>query len=255
MTRVARVLWFASRPAFWGHALELARRKLRPRHDGETHKVQAHDWASARVVPVAEALAAVGLTGDLPTMPSALMDEAAERVKGAGAEMGGAGDLSLIHAAVMLSGAERVIETGVAYGWSSLAILSALEGRDGARLVSVDMPYPGRGNEPWVGIAVPDRLREKWTLLRIPDRPGVPRAISAQGGTIDLAHYDSDKSWYGRAYAIPLLWEALVPGGILIVDDIQDNMGFAAFVDEHKPDFAVTTAGSKFAAILRKPVA
>ncbi len=56
--------------------------------------------------------------------------------------MGGPGDLQLLHAAVYLSGAKRIIETGVAYGWSSLAILSAIEKRPEAKLVSVDMPYP-----------------------------------------------------------------------------------------------------------------
>jgi predicted O-methyltransferase YrrM len=152
-----------------------------------------------------------------------------------------------------LSGARRVIETGVAYGWSSLAILSALEGRDGARLVSVDMPYPGRGNEAWVGVAVPEDLRQNWSLLRLPDRPGIPRAVAEQGGTIDLAHYDSDKSWYGRMYAFPHLWKALTPGGLLLMDDIQDNMAFAEIAEEHGLEVAVTTSGGKFVGLTRKP--
>ena len=54
------------------------------------------------------------------------------------------------------------------------------------------------------------------------------------GGSIDLCHYDSDKSWWGRAYAF-LLWKALKPGGLFISDDIQDNMFFAEFVKLKSP--------------------
>src|SRR5262249_40277160 len=140
--------------------------------------------------------------------------------------MGGPGDVNLLYAAVKLSGAWRVVETGVAYGWSSLAILAALDGRDGARLVSVDMPYPKINNEAFVGIAVPERLRGRWRLIHAPDRHGLERAIAEAGGTIDLCHYDSDKSWWGRQYGFPLLWEALRPGGVFISDDVQDNMAF-----------------------------
>ncbi len=39
-----------------------------------------------------------------------------------------------------LKGAQRVVETVVAYGWSSLAILAAMQAGAGGRLVSVDMP-------------------------------------------------------------------------------------------------------------------
>ena len=72
---------------------------------------------------------------------------------------GAPGGLDLLHVAVECSDARCVVETGVAYGWSSLAILSALVGRGGAHLVSVDMAYPKMNNESFVGIVVPDRLR------------------------------------------------------------------------------------------------
>ena len=74
-------------------------------------------------------------------------------------KMGGAGDLSLIHAAARLSGARRAVETGVAYGWSSLAILAALAENRSGHLASVDMPYAKLNNEPFVGIVVTNSLR------------------------------------------------------------------------------------------------
>jgi len=169
--------------------------------------------------------------------------------------MGGAGDLNLLYAATALSDAVHIVETGVAYGWSSLAILAAIEGREGARLVSVDMPYPKMGNEDFVGIVVPEWLREKWDLVREPDRNGLKKAIARLGGSIDLCHYDSDKSWWGRQFGYRLLWEALRPGGIFISDDIQDNFSFKEFVDTHHVSYAVTGYEGKFVGITRKPMA
>jgi predicted O-methyltransferase YrrM len=99
---------------------------------------------------------------------------------------------------------------------------------------------------------VPERLRAGWEVIRKPDRPGVEEAIARHGGTVDLVHYDSDKSWWGRAYAFARLWAALRPGGLFISDDIQDNMFFAEFAKSTGLPFAVTTASGKFVGLLRK---
>ena len=71
-------------------------------------------------------------------------------------------------------------------------------------------------------------------------------------GEIDLCHYDSDKSWWGRAYAYPLLWNALKPGGLFISDDIQDNMYFANFAKSKSLPFAVTKSDGKYVGLIRK---
>ena len=95
-----------------------------------------------------------------------------------------------------------------------LSRLGSLNGD--VKLISVDMPYPRRGSEAFVGIVVPERFRTRWTLMRVPDRCGLEKALNAAGGCIDLCHYDSDKSWWGRVYAVSLLWEALKPGGLSV---------------------------------------
>ena len=166
--------------------------------------------------------------------------------------MGGAGDINLLYAATILSGALHVVETGVAYGWSSLAILAALESRDGGWLVSVDMPYPKMNNEDFVGIVVPERLRNQWALVREPDRNGLVKAMARFGGSIDLCHYDSDKSWYGRQFGYRLMWEALRSGGVFISDDIQDNFAFREFVEANQLVYAITGYEDKFVGIARK---
>lgn len=166
--------------------------------------------------------------------------------------MGGPGDIDLLYAAVVLLGAERVVETGVAYGWSSLAVLAGLEERDRGQLASVDMPYPKLNNEAWVGVAVPERLRARWVLIREPDRWGLRKALRNFGDTIDLCHYDSDKSYEGRCYGYALIWKALRPGGIFISDDIQDNLAFRDSIESHSASFAVTEYQGKYVGIVRK---
>ena len=67
-------------------------------------------------------------------------------------------------------------------------------------------------------------------MIRRPDNPGINIALGKAGTKIDLCHYDSDKSWWGRNYAYPILWNSLNFNGLFISDDIQDNLYFAEFV-------------------------
>lgn len=250
--KISTALWFATRPSFYPHACALAARKFLPNRDGAREQHAAGEWAANRAVSVAEALCAIGIQGDPPSLDPALLDEGEVLARRSKVTMGGPGDLSLLHAAVALTGARTVIESGVAYGWSSLAILSALARNGGGRLLSVDMPYPKMGNEAFVGIVIPEHLRCNWTLLRKPDRNGLKHAIQLAGAPLDLVHYDSDKSYYGRMFAYPLIWDALRQGGVFISDDIQDNLGFAEFMEHKAVDFAVTESAGKYVGICVK---
>jgi len=251
--KLKTALWFAKRPCFFAQACSLALRKFMPDRDGAEERRRADEWAAARAVPVAEALRVVGIEGEPTTLDPAIFEEGEERAHRSAVAMGGPGDLSLLHAVTALTGARTAVETGVAYGWSSLAILSAMAKNGGGRLLSVDMPYPKMGNEAFVGIVVPERLLTGWTLVREPDRNGLRRAIRLAGEPLDLAHYDSDKSYYGRQFAFPLIWDALRPGGVFISDDIQDNLAFAEFVEKKGVHFAVTESGGKYVGICVKP--
>lgn len=244
--------WFAQRPSHWRHAAALVQRKFQADHDSPDRRAAARDWAATRAATVANALATIGIDGDISAPPSDLLAEARNRAVQSSVKMGGAGDIGLLYNAVRLTGATRVVETGVAYGWSSLAILAAMDDARNGRLVSVDMPYPKMGNEAFVGIVVPERFRSNWTIIRKPDRNGLASAIDEFHGTIDVCHYDSDKSWWGRRFAFSLLWNALREGGIFISDDIQDNMYFAEFVENHGVKFAVTESEGKFVGLCRK---
>lgn len=250
--KIKKIIWVINRPHYWEHALSRRFMKLKPRHDINSDMEAATAWAEANSVPYHQALRKVGLLGYPEEIDPELLREAVILSQDVPVKMGGGGDINLLYAAARLLGARCVVETGVALGWSSLAILAALDSTGVGQLISVDMPYPKRGHDRWVGAAVPSRLRHRWTLLRRPDRGGVRAALKLCKSGVDLAHYDSDKTWHGRAYAIPKLWRALVPGGLLIVDDIQDNLYFKAFVEEMKAPFAICRCKQKYVGIARK---
>jgi predicted O-methyltransferase YrrM len=247
-------VWFLRRPTFWPHAACLFVRRLSKCRESAEEQIAARQWAANRAVPLINALKQIGLATSvpLPELPSVLLEEARSRAQSATVKMGGPGDINLLYAAIVLSGAERIVETGVAYGWSSLAALAAVQHKGKGTLVSVDMPYPKMNNEAWVGVVVPEHLRAPWILLREPDRFGLKKAIARLGGTIDLCHYDSDKSYPGRAYAYPLLWTAIRKDGIFISDDIQDNFAFRDFIERWQAPFAVTEYEGKYVGIARK---
>ena len=253
--KLRTLVWYLARPVFWQHLLALLWRTLNGAARQEDRYPESLAWASGRAVSVADALKVVGLLSPDAALPASFsaerIAEAEARARHSKVEMGGPGDLDMIYLATGLSGAKRVIETGVAYGWSSFAILAALG--DKGRLVSVDMPYPKLNNEAFVGIVVPDEWRDRWTLIRRPDRGGLKAAIAAFGGTIDLAHYDSDKSYDGRMFAYPLIWNALRPGGIFISDDVSDNFGFRDWFEREGHAFAVSESGGRYVGIARKP--
>ncbi len=248
------LIWFLQRPKFWLHAFHLIKRKFLVDFDNPSQRQKAHKWASKHVVSFYDALTKLGITGEASELNDSILKEGKELADKSVVKMGGPGDLNLLFNSVHLIRPSRVIETGVAYGWSSLAILKAMSINGRGKLYSVDMPYPKMGNEAYVGIVVPKIYSDRWSLIREPDRYGLKKAIKMAGGKVSLCHYDSDKSWCGRDYAFPLLWNALEPGGLFISDDIQDNMYFSEFVKTKSIPFAITKSDEKFIGIIRKPL-
>jgi hypothetical protein len=165
-------------------------------------------------------------------------------------KMGGPGALNLIYALCEHTQAKNVIETGVAYGWSSLAALLSLQKRDG-KLYSSDMPYLDRNNDKLVGCVVPDSLKKFWNLFRQADKESLPKIFKEQH-TFDIAHYDSDKSYKGRMWAYPLLWEKIEKNGFFISDDIGDNSAFMDWVDQNKLQTVIVEFEGKYIGIVKK---
>jgi predicted O-methyltransferase YrrM len=252
INKILILIWFLLRPKYYLHLISLIKRRFLFNYDTVENRQKAHKWAASKAIDYREALEKLNIKGDLIGLDDDTILNSKKLEERSSIMMGGAGHIHLLFDCVRLLKSEKVVETGVAYGWSSLAILKALSHGDRGKLYSVDMPYPRKNNEKYVGIVVPDYLKKNWILLREPDRPGIINALNKAGGNIDLCHYDSDKSWWGRHYAYPILWKSLKTGGLFISDDIQDNLYFSEFVKNKSLMFAVVEFKGKFVGLIRK---
>jgi len=230
--RLRNLAWFIKRPALYPYLLYILSRKfVGKKVTREDTRVEMESWCAGRAIDTRTALKKlIGITNYTPI--SELFTDhfknAENIVKNCPVKMGGAGELDLLYWSAEHLKATKVIETGVAYGWSSLAILLSLKNRESSKLISSDMPYPELNNDSYVGCVVPQELRSQWKLIRSADRQALPKAVKLFQ-QIDLCHYDSDKSYDGRMWAYPLLWSTLRPGGFFISDDIVDNVAFRDF--------------------------
>jgi hypothetical protein len=187
-------------------------------------------WCERRATTVKQAVEKLGLPLRDPRQEHAAIWRKGEAIVATcPVPMGGAGQVDILYSlACALPAGSRVLETGVAFGWSSLALLLGLREAGGGSLLSIDRPYPLEGAERQVGIVVPPELRPGWRLLTGNDRDLLTTAL-AEGPAPALCHYDSDKSFDGRSWAYPLIWANLSVEGWFISDDISDNAAFRHF--------------------------
>ena len=141
---------------------------------------------------------------------------------------------------------KTVVETGVAAGFSSYSILEALSRNGGGKLFSSDFPYFRVKNpEKFIGYVVPDSLRTNWSLDIRGDEFAIP-AICKNVDTIDMFHYDSDKSYSGRLFAIQQIQKKLSSNSIVLIDDIQDNLFFKNLMDYLRCEYQVFEFEGKY---------
>lgn len=259
----ARVaLWMASRPAFWPDLWRRAKlnigRKLVPAPMGQGAATAAA-WAGQLAIDEDAALARLGLpaAARFNQLHADLAERAARIERESSETLGGGGGVDLIFRVCEGLKVRTAVETGVAYGWSSLAILASVSTR-GGHLYSVDMPSPQLKDEGLTGCVVPAELAAGWTLIREPDWTGL-RKVLKLAAEIDFVHYDSEKSYAGRATSYRLLWSRLRSGGILMSDDIADNTAFRDFAAEAEIDPVVVysegsgLSGARYVGLLKKP--
>jgi hypothetical protein len=123
-----------------------------------------------------------------------------------------------------------VVETGVARGVTSRFILEALEQNGHGALWSVDLPpLIDKGLEEQTGIAVPDRLRRRWVLVRGSSRCALPGLLE-EIGQVDLFVHDSIHTGRNVRFELDHVWPHVSTRGVVIVDDVDYNSAFAAFV-------------------------
>ena len=247
------LIWFLRKgPKFYATLIALIIMKFRPFKDSTEDQEIAKNWCEENLVSYEECMIKLGFRLiKKEFFPQDYLREIERKIETSASNFGGQGHVFLLYAVCENLKAVKALETGVAYGWSSAAILQSLSKRSG-KLISVDMPMVKQTDYHLIGVAVDENLKNNWELLREPDKHGLNKAIKKHNYSFDLAHYDSDKSYYGRKWSQPLIWKYLRKGGVFISDDIEDNLAFKEFVASKNLDFFVLKFGGKYVGVIRK---
>lgn len=168
-----------------------------------------------------------------------------------GVRLGGSGFVELLYFLTRLRRPQCVVETGVAAGFSSQAVLAAMDRNGAGVLHSSDFPYFRLPNpERFVGVLVEGHLKHRWKLHLDGDEANLPK-ILADVEIIDLFHYDSDKSYAGRRRALQLIEPKCTPHTLIVMDDLQDGSFFHDYVQEHAlSNVCVLRCGSKYVGVI-----
>jgi predicted O-methyltransferase YrrM len=233
--------------------------KIAGRVRGEGRKVDdAVVWAKPLSEPIAHYCRSVDadLWAETKEFGHAIRARAKALGDEHGVSLGGGARAELLYFLTRLTRPTTVVETGVLHGYSSSAFLHALERNgDEGRLWSSDFPYfRERDPERLVGVLVPEELRSNWTLLLEGDRKNLPRLLE-QVDRVDFFHYDSDKTYSGRRFAMELVEPRLSDDAAVVMDDIQDNLFFADWVEARGHAPAVLGEGSYFVGATGIPAA
>lgn len=223
------ILWFLSRPSYYGECFRKVALAVKKRTGKGGDSIE---WCKERAVSIDEVISQLtGQIRQIDWIPSYHNTNA----------------LLLYNFAEYLE-ATKVVETGVFRGTSSSAILKSLRKRDG-RLISTDIPTPELYAEP--GEVVTDDLKAHWKIIQKPDRIALPAALK-ELGKVDLACYDSDKSYDGRIFGYELMWKSLRKDGIFVSDDINDNFAFRDFCKTKGLEYLIAENGGRYVGVVAK---
>jgi hypothetical protein len=124
-----------------------------------------------------------------------------------------------------------VVETGVAHGVTSRVILEGLERNESGHLWSVDLPAVDPMLHSEIGMAVPTNLRPRWTYVEGTSRERL-RPLLATVQHLDLFVHDSLHTRRNLRFELDSAWPLVRPGGVVVVDDIDHNLGFRTFIEQ-----------------------
>jgi len=233
--RINIILWFLIRPClykqFFRELISFFKRKEHPTLQSNEESLK---WCESIALDEENAIKKINPTWRFIDFNKRFPDLTAqgfEKIRSFDFNWGGQGNISLNYSIAHHLKATHIIETGVAYGWSSMSLLKAIDVQETGSLTSVDMPFWGTKHEDQIGCVVPQVLKNKWTLIRLPDRDALPKILN-DNKKFDMCHYDSDKSYEGKTWALPKLWGKIKTGGVLICDDANDNLAFRDFFNE-----------------------
>lgn len=254
-SQLSNILRNAARP---GYLVTMAQ-KVMLRADDYLHPSNPQDvrkWCAGHAESAAEY--ARSLSGELWDEAESFTDrfrvEATRKLQEQGVTLGGGGHYELLYFLTRWQKPQLVLETGVAAGFSSAAILSALEKNEKGQLKSSDFPYFRLERpERFIGCLVEDHLKRRWQLETKGDRLNLPKLLR-DVSEIDLFHYDSDKSHYGRRFALKQVTPLLSARAILMMDDVQDNWFFREYVEASGARFRIFEFQGKYLGLVEHGV-
>lgn len=226
-----------------------AKRRLEP-----TTRQEAHDWALRHCSNSDQEFSALNYAvwQESLNWGEGILAESRRKLAGVEHDLGGGGAYVILYFLTRLLKPRVVLETGVAAGWSSHAILAGLSLNGSGHLYSSDFPYFRlRNPEAYIGLLVPHQLCSRWSLDVRGDEVAVPTLL-ARVETVDLLHYDSDKSYQGRAHVMAEVGPFLTAESVVVMDDIQDNTFFRDWIDASCLPFRVFEFEGKYLGVAGK---
>ena len=229
-------------------------KKIFKRFEKDTSE-EAEKWAKLNAKQTTEEFCKsidISLFEEIKSDTILIEKEARDKLSKINISFGGRGNFILLYFLIRKFKLFNIVETGVAAGWTSLAILRALQKNGEGNLYSSDFPYFRLENpEKYIGyLAKDENNKNNWFLDIRGDDKALPEITKQIGNeNIDLFHYDSDKSYSGRSNALKLLASKLNSKTIIIFDDIQNNLHFKNLVEKNKNDYFILEFQGKYLGI------
>ena len=178
LNKIKTAFWFLSKPKYIPQVFQVIKRNKNKSLENTT--ADSTKWCEENKITKENALLQLGIKRPLEKLSDLFQEEykyAYKAEKDCPVRMGGEGATDFLYQIVKHKNPLNILETGVAYGWSSLAILLATQNIDKAKLISNDMPYIKMNNDEYVGCIIPNHLKNKWELQRSADVKGIPAAL------------------------------------------------------------------------------
>lgn len=155
---------------------------------------------------------------------------------------------SLLYGMVRLARPRTAFETGIADGFSSRVILTALTANQVGRLVSVDV-------RTGTGGLVPDELRSAWRPVIVNPAQSLREIdqLLESERPIDLFLHDSRHTYDHMLGEYRAAWPRLSPGGWLLSDDADSTFAFLDFAKQTRAPVYAHVGGRKVLGLIHKP--
>lgn len=129
--KIKTVPWYIKRPRLYPELLRKIKKDIIPvkKRDSANERTLAEAWCAEHAISEKEAIFRITENKTFSSIEveySEIFVQAKQAAQSCPVEMGSQGALDLLYRLLEYISAKKVVETGVAYGWSSLAILLSI---------------------------------------------------------------------------------------------------------------------------------